>query len=188
MSVWSLRSTRVDVMRPTSRRAARACLCAVWLACAPAVAAAQETQAQIDRDVWIPFLAASTAFDAEKFLAVQSKDLIRVAPDRQEIYGLPRYAAEIRQGFPRAKQRGVVRRTEMRFLTRTAAENLAHETGFFRSEVTLATGEKRVQFARFEMVLRREDGAWRILLDKDTSDGGAITEEMFRAAPMAPGQ
>jgi hypothetical protein len=32
------------------------------------------------------------------------------------------------------------------------------------------------------MILRKEAGKWKILVDKDTSDEGKITEAMFRAA------
>lgn len=40
---------------------------------------AQATQRDIERDVWIPSLAASDAHDAERLLAVQSRDLVRIA-------------------------------------------------------------------------------------------------------------
>lgn len=153
-----------------------------------APALAQDTQAQIEADVWIPFLAASNAFDADGFLAVQSKDMVRVSPDANEVYGLARYEREIREGFARAKTRGLTRKSEMRFLKRTSSEGLAYETGYFRSEARLASGEVRVRFSRFEMVLKKEEGKWKILIDKDSAEGGSITEEAFRAAePMRRG-
>jgi ketosteroid isomerase-like protein len=155
-----------------------------------ASAVAQQTSAQqeIDEHVWRPFMAASNDFDADKFLSVQSKDLVRVAPDRSEVYGLDRYAREIRAGFQRARERkGLSRESEMRFLTRSAAGDLAHETGIFRSRVTLPGGEVRIRFSRFEMILRKEDGRWKILVDKDTAAGDAATEEEFQSAtPISP--
>jgi ketosteroid isomerase-like protein len=49
-------------------------------------------------------------------------------------------------------------------------------------------GEERVRYTRFEMVLRKEGGKWKILVDQDTSEGGTITEAMFDAAtkPIQP--
>jgi ketosteroid isomerase-like protein len=147
--------------------------------------APEDVQRQIDREVWIPFLAASNAFDTDGFLAVQSRGMIRVSPDSKEVYGLSRYQSEIREGFARARERGIVRTSEMRFLQRTASQDLAHETGYFRSQVTLTTGALRVRYSRFEMILRKEDGKWRILVDKDSAEGGTITEDAFlAAAPM----
>lgn len=151
--------------------------------------AAQESQkqveAQIEREVWLPFMAAANAFDAEGFLAVQSKDMVRVSGDTNEIHGLDRYARETRAGFERAKERGVKRHSEMRFLSRTHSGDLAYETGYFHSRATLANGEERLRYSRFEVILRNENGRWKILLDKDTSQGGTITDAMYQEAkPM----
>ncbi|HEX6729436.1 MAG TPA: DUF4440 domain-containing protein [Pyrinomonadaceae bacterium] len=142
----------------------------------------QSEQQQIEKDIWIPFLTASNAFDANGFLAVQSDDFVRVAVDRKEVYGLARYRSEIREGFVRALGRGIKRRSEVRFLERNASDNLAYETGYFREQVTLPGGEVRTRYARFEFVLRKESGKWKILIDRDTASGATITEEVFRAA------
>lgn len=154
----------------------------VLLASAAAAQPAPEVRRQIENDVWIPLMRASVAFDAEGFLAVQSNDLIRVSVDAGEVYGRDRYQREIREGFPRARARGITRKNEIRFLQRLASDSLAWETGYFRSQVRMPDGEERVRYTRFEMVLRKEDGKWRILVDKDTADEGKITEAMFRAA------
>jgi ketosteroid isomerase-like protein len=154
----------------------------VLLAATAAALPAQEAPRQIENDVWIPMMRASAAFDPEGFLAVQSKDLVRVSVDAGEVYGLDRYQREIREGFPRARARGITRRNEIRFLRRVASDSLAWETGYFRSQVRMPDGEERVRYTRFEMILRKEDGKWKILVDKDTSDEGKITEAMFRAA------
>jgi ketosteroid isomerase-like protein len=153
----------------------------LFLLGAPGVRA-ETVQAEIDREIWIPFMAASNAFDADGFLAVQSKDLVRVATDAKEVYGLQRYENEIRDGFKRARERGLKRVSEVRFLVRTASGDLAFETGYFKSQAALANGEIRTRYARFEFILRREGGAWRILVDKDTADGGKLTEQDFQAA------
>lgn len=143
---------------------------------------APDVEREIDAQVWIPMLAASNSFDADGFLAVQSRDLVRVSVDTKEVYGQERYATEIRAGFRRAKERALKRTSEMRFLTRTQSGALAHETGIFRSEAVLPSGERRTRYTRFEMILRKEAGRWKILVDKDTAQNGTITEEEYRAA------
>jgi ketosteroid isomerase-like protein len=160
----------------------------VLLAATAAAQPAQEVQRQIEHDVWIPLMRASVAFDAEGFLAVQSRDLVRVSVDAGEVYGLDRYQREIREGFPRARARGITRQNEIRFLRRIASDSLGWETGYFRSQVRMPDGEERVRYTRFEMVLRKEGGKWKILVDQDTSDEGKITEAMFEAAtkPIQP--
>lgn len=146
----------------------------------------RDVEAQINAQVWIPMLRASDEFDAEGFLAVLSRDLIRVSTDRNLIYGFERYNNETREGFARARERGVRRTSSMRFITRAHAEGLARETGIFRSEVTLSNGQKRVSFTAFEMLLRKEAGTWKLLLDQDTWREGKITEDEYLAAmPMS---
>jgi ketosteroid isomerase-like protein len=168
-------------VRPLPRKLGPAILCVLLLLVAPA-ARADTAQDEIDRDVWRPFMTASNAFDADGFIAVQSKDLVRVAVDTKEVYGLERYAREIRDGFKRARERGLKRKSEARFLSRASSADLAYETGYFKSEATLASGEERVRYSRFEFVLRKENGVWKILVDKDTADGVKITEQDFQAA------
>ncbi len=74
----------------------------------------------------------------------------------------------------------------MRFITRAHSEGLARETGIFRSEVTLSNGQKRVSFTAFEMLLRKEAGTWKLLLDQDTWRDGKITEgEYLAGMPMS---
>jgi ketosteroid isomerase-like protein len=166
----------------------RKCLLLVALGCLSvrSVGVSQTISPDVEREinaqVWLPMLAASKSFDADGFLAVQSRDLVRVSVDTKEVYGLERYATEIRAGFRRAKERALKRTSEMRFLTRTHSGALAHETGIFKSEVVLASGERRTRYTRFEMILRKEAGRWKILVDKDTSQNGTITEEEYRAA------
>jgi hypothetical protein len=150
-----------------------------------AVVAAQTGDAgaerNIDTQVWSPMLRGSNQFDADLFLGVLSPDLVRVSIDRNEVYGIDRYTNEIRAGFMRARERGVRRSTTVRFLTRTQTNALARDTGIFRSEVTLPGGETRLTYTAFEMILRKENGVWKLLVDQDTSRGGSITERDFLA-------
>lgn len=158
-------------------------LFAAALSCAATVTRAQTTSSnvarEIDAQVWIPMLEASDRFDADAFLGIPSPELVRVSVDTNEIYGLDRYRSELVPGFSRAREPGIKRRSEVRFLTRAHSGELARDTGIFRSEVVLASGEVRVQYTAFEMILRREHGRWKILVDQDTSRGGAITEQEF---------
>jgi len=145
-------------------------------------AAQDDVQRQIDNDVWIPLFAASDKFDADKFLSIYSKDLVRVSVDANQVYGMERFESEIRPGFKRARERGIRRKSEMRFLRRTATGNLAFETGYFRSEAVLANGELSVRYTLFEFILRKEGKHWKILVDKDSTEKGAITEKDFQVA------
>jgi hypothetical protein len=47
--------------------------------------------------------------------------------------------------------------------------------------VTLPGGETRLTYTAFEMILRKENGVWKLLVDQDTARGGSITERDFLA-------
>jgi hypothetical protein len=48
--------------------------------------------------------------------------------------------------------------------------------------VTLADTSDRVLHGGFHTFARKVDGRWRIVVDYDTDEGGAIKPEMFAAA------
>jgi hypothetical protein len=58
---------------------------------------------------------------------------------------------------------------------------LARETGIFRSETVIA-GEVRVTYTAFEMILRKEGGRWKILVDQDRALEAGIGEREYRKA------
>jgi hypothetical protein len=76
-------------------------LCLLLLQFPIVPASPENVQLEIDTGVWMPFLAASNAFDADGFLAVLSKDVVRVSPDARQVDGLARYQSDIREGFQR---------------------------------------------------------------------------------------
>jgi ketosteroid isomerase-like protein len=143
---------------------------------------AASIEQEIDAQLWRPFLRASAAFDDAAFLALHSSDFVRVSLDRKEIVGLEAYAGTVREGFARARARGLRRHAEMRFLSRTTSATLAHETGYFYGRALLPDGGTRETFTRFEAIVRKEPEGWRLLLDMDSSEGGAITRAMYEQA------
>jgi hypothetical protein len=147
---------------------------------------AQNYQTEINEQVWIPFLNASSEFDGEKFMSLQSKDLIRVSLDRKVIEDYSQYESGIVPNFKRIRgERKVSRETEMRFLERIASANEAFESGYFKSTTTRANGEQVVRYSLFYITLKKENSEWKILVDADTNINNGITEEMYQsAAPM----
>ena len=64
-------------------------------------------------------------------------------------------------------------------------ENLAVEVGIFKYTHTNNEGVAKNYFGRFHVVLRKEEGTWKILVDTDSSEGNTISEKDFLAAsPM----
>ena len=145
-------------------------------------------QCSIDRDVWIPFLAASNAFDAEGFISMHAPDFEYVGSNREEVQQLDAYSAGIRSGFARAREKGILRDSEMRFVRRFSSGKMAFDSGYFRSRTTMPDGNVRERFTRFDVLLfLQSDGKWRIRLDQDALEPGAQAASLFTDVENAPG-
>jgi ketosteroid isomerase-like protein len=153
------------------------------------MAFAQQDQTDINNQVWKPFTKAIMAQDASLFMAVHSADVVRVEIDAKEIQNFTDYKAALEKGWPGWKEsmakNGSKYTFELRFIERISNSRLAYETGYFKNESTNAKGEIKKYFGKFHVTLRKENGIWKILVDSDSNDGGAITEEMFlKAKPL----
>ncbi len=170
------------------RGLSRASLVLVLLAAAcPAAAQAPPDPlparlAELNRDVWIPFAKAYATNDADGFLRLHTKDLIRVSAQGKSVKDLTAYAEGVRQGFEKRKTEGSKAEIAFRFLERIASEEAASERGIFRLTVTSGKGEVRRFHGKFHVFERKVDGVWRIAVDYDSNEGGTIGEKAFETA------
>jgi len=141
-----------------------------------------ELLSELDRDIWRPFREAYGALDAEAFLALYSADLIRAGGPTKAVYGYPEYATQTKQWFAGLRERGSTVDIEFRFAERIAAGGLASERGVFRLTAARSTGDQRTFYGRFHTFARKIEGHWRIAVDYDSDENGAVTEATFRAA------
>lgn len=149
----------------------------------------QDAVGKINEQVWIPFTRAIMTQNIEQFISLHSKDLVRAERDGKRVLSYEQYKASLEKSWPAWKESntkdGVQYTFELRFLERIANENQAFEVGYFKNESVNAAGEKRIGYGQFHVALRKENGVWKILVDSDSNNGRAITEEMFQAAkPM----
>jgi ketosteroid isomerase-like protein len=135
---------------------------------------------EINEQVWKPFIQSFNAGDDEAFKAVHSKDVIRVNRDGKEIYGYDRYFQKIPDSV-KAKWSDWKKNIELRFIQRIAGNDKAFEEGYYKSTSTnQTTGEVRKGIGKFHVVMRKENGVWKILVDADTNEGA--NEELFSKA------
>ena len=144
----------------------------------------QSVADQIDRDVWHPFVETFSKFDVAGFMAVHTYDVIRVSRDGGSILIGDDYAESMRNNFAQGKENGTVRSIEFTFIERLHKDNTAFEVGYYRIKGARG-GQEYVGYGKFQVVLRKVDGTWKIAVDSDTSDGGSILEEDFMSgAPL----
>jgi ketosteroid isomerase-like protein len=140
-------------------------------------------QKQINDQVWKPFIKSFNSGDEEGFKTVHSRDMIRVIQDDQQIFGYEWYFQKSPDSV-RVKWENWKKEIELRFLQRIAANGKAFEVGFFKTRsFNPSTGETRTGYGKFYVLLRKEEGRWKILMDADAKEG--TDESVFeKARPM----
>jgi ketosteroid isomerase-like protein len=127
-------------------------------------------QQEINEQVWKPFIRAFNNDDNEAFRAVHSKEVIRVIQDDDRVLGYGEYFKKIPDST-KAKWSNWKKNIELRFTRRIASSDKAFEVGYYKTTSTnIATGEKRSGYGKFHVLLRKENGAWKILMDADANE------------------
>ena len=137
-------------------------------------------QKQINEQVWKPFIQSFNNRDDNTYEAVHSKDVIRVLQDDNQIFGYKEYFKKVDDSL-KVKWSTWKRSIELRFIQRIAADGKAFEVGFYKtSSVNSSTGEKRTGYGKFHVLLKKEKGVWKILMDADAKEDA--NEIVFQAA------
>ncbi len=143
---------------------------------------AQETMTirKINEQVWKPFIKTFSAGDDEGFQSVHSKDVVRVIQDQGQLQGYDEYFKKVPDSI-KAKWSDWKKNIELRFIQRISSGNNAFEVGYYKTTSTNSkTGVSRKSFGKFHVLLRKENGVWKILMDADTGEGA--NEEVFNKA------
>jgi ketosteroid isomerase-like protein len=149
------------------------------------IAFGQEAQREINEQVWRPFIKNFNDRSTDGFMAVHSKDVVRSPRDAKLVWNWDEYYKNQKEGDERGKTSSSKRQLELRFTERINNSSSAVDVGVYKTSVTRPDGTLRSSYGRFHVVLRKENGIWKILVDTDSSEGGTITEKEFLAAsPM----
>ena len=156
----------------------------VWLlflySCSNAFA--QNAQQQINEQVWKPFIQAYNAYDTDAFMAVHSKNLVRAPIDSKSVRNFEQYRKQNEEGAKRATNQGSTRTIDLHFITRVSNDMQAYEIGIYKVTSTNNNGENKDYYGKFHVVLVKENGVWKILVDQDSSENNTISEKDFLAA------
>jgi hypothetical protein len=127
-------------------------------------------QRQINEQVWKPFIQAFNSINTDGFMAVHSKLMTRVIQDGNDIYGYEKYYQQNKLNDDRTKQANRKRSIELRFIQRIAANGRAFEVGYYKSTNFLPDGKSQSGYGKFHVLLSKENGVWKILMDADASE------------------
>ena len=122
---------------------------------------------EINEQVWKPFIAHFISGNKDGFRNVHSKRVTRVEIDRGKVLDYEKYFPPLE---PNGKQpsQSFKRLFELRFDKRISDGKKAWESGFYRGGMLQEGKEPRYYYGRFFVVLEKEEGIWKILVDADT--------------------
>jgi len=142
------------------------CLCF----CGISFSQSDSLQKQINEQVWKPFIKAFNNSDNAGFRKVHSLELIRVIQDDNQVLGYEEYLKPVPDSI-KAKWGNWKNHIELRFLQRIASNGKAFETGYYKTtSANITTEQTRVSFGKFHVLLRTENGTWKILMDQDAKE------------------
>ena len=146
-------------------------------------AGAQTVQEEINRDVWYPFMKSYEKLDAAQFMSLHSRDLMRVELDENNARSYEEYASFYKNFFGRFRKSGEAIRIRFAFTHRIVEGNRALEKGYY--EFTLKSDKAHLKtYGAFTVVLRKEQGQWKILVDSDTNK--EMNEALFLSGKLLP--
>lgn len=154
----------------------------IWIFLPFLLVLSQENSAissEIDSQVWQTFIRTFGAYDGEGFNAIHTPDVLRGNPESLS-EGESYFRQNIDQSL-KGQQSGRTRSIAFTFEHRVHSDLVAYEVGYYRVTVAKAGEVPQKFFGQFHVVLRKENGRWRIAQDWDAStiNGVPVSEEMF---------
>jgi ketosteroid isomerase-like protein len=146
----------------------------------PCIYGQDTTQHEIDMQVWFPFMESYAAFDSEAFIALHTKDVVRISRDGQNITVGKEYFDRILSNEQRNKDSGRKRNIYFSFCERMYSGGTAFETGYYKVISKSKEGKSSISIGRFHVILKKVNDMWRISVDADTSEDQSLTEEDFQ--------
>lgn len=139
-------------------------------------------QKEINEQVWKPFIKGFNEGNTELFMNVHSKDLVRSGRDSKQVLDWDQYNKQTAEWH---SKRSAKYNIELRFTERINNDHQAIDVGVYKTSWSTPDGKSGVGYGRFHVVLRKENDAWKILVDTDSNEGKTIGEAQFIAAkPM----
>lgn len=148
----------------------------VLLTASTGVLADSHTQAEINAQIWVPFIQSYADGDGDLHASLYSKSIVRV--NRGEVTTGDAYIERMRDYVNSLRARGG-RAIAFRFNERSTDGETAYETGVYR----LAGNNGTAHYGQFEVIIRKENGRWKLTFDHDQPTDRAAWNA---AEPMEP--
>jgi hypothetical protein len=130
---------------------------------------------------WKKFYKAFETLDYTLMAEIHSQDLVRVSGGKR-IVDYDTYINNYKAGFEHDKTGGQTSTISLRFFERINNDSTASERGIYKLVRNKGTNNEEAYYGQFHVLLKKSNGVWKITMDYDSSEGGAIGEEQYQKA------
>jgi ketosteroid isomerase-like protein len=137
------------------------------------------SEQQVNTQVWQAFKTAYEARDSEAFKAIHTSDVLRV--NDGGVKNAEQYFASI-DSWRKSNDTSIT--IDFAFENRQYNEDTGYETGYYRVVFARNSGESAVYYGQFHVVVKKEDGVWKIAqdFDTDTINAKKVDKTFFEGA------
>lgn len=130
---------------------------------------------------WTKFCTAFATLDHELMAEIHSTDLIRISGGKK-ISDYGSYISGFEQTFENAKDEGYSNHISLRFFERINNDSIASERGIYQLVRNQGKSHEKSYYGQFHVILKKIDDEWKIIVDYDSNEEGAIGEKQFLAS------
>lgn len=150
------------------------------------ISSAQEQQTNdcksINQDVWEKFYEAFESLDYNLMAEIHSKDLARITANNKQIKDYTAYIEGNKKSFNYSKLNKRSIEISLRFFERISNGFTASERGIYRTTQNKGKADERISYGQFFVLLKKENGIWKIVMDYDSNENNTIGEDDFSKA------
>ncbi|MCE7991683.1 MAG: nuclear transport factor 2 family protein [Roseivirga sp.] len=134
--------------------------------------AQQAIEKEVNETLWKSFVESWSRFDAKAFNNLHTDDVLRASGSGLTVGQA--YKDRTAQSFARSIERKDKRMIHFWFEQRVYSGNTGYEVGYYKIVNSRPGEEERTYYARFHVVLRKENGQWKIAQDWDTGSVNGV--------------
>lgn len=143
-----------------------------------------ETENEINQQIWKAFKQSWERRDSQTFNALHTEDIMRVSSSGIRVGDEYKNSNQKSFSKPRKDKRTIDFALEQRLY----GNDIGYEVGYYRIVSKKDNGETNHYYGRFHVVLKKQNGAWKIAQDWDTGNvnGVEVTAADFEKLAMLP--
>lgn len=131
---------------------------------------------EVNNEIWVKFTTAFEKFDVDLFESLHSEEFIRVSGNAKNISDKKTYLDGYRE---RWKNNTGNQTISFRFSERINNGVTASERGIYKLTVNLGAENEASYYGEFHVILRKENGSWKLLVDYDSNPNNSVNEDTY---------